>query len=502
MQRLPPKAQAYVILIWGLGLLAALGTRLFGGDAPRCEPWEVGLLILLGALAGRTKLRLTPRSVPEDIGSLTLSFALIFATLLHCGPAAAMLVGVLTTLSSCVFPKRQPAHQILFNLAMNACGTFCVGLIFVTLNGGTQALFELRTFGAVMAASLVFFLVNTLTVAGAIALSSGRSVPRVWTKTFLWTAPSYFASAVAGLLAIVVFGPHIAFVILCVTPVAYLTLFAYALSRRQAEQEHQHIQELKVYQAQLATALEREHTVAEALQRSLLSTSPADTLPGLSVATQYEPAWDGALIGGDFYDALALAGGKVALVVGDVTGKGLAAATQTAEVKYALRAFLHEYPDPAQALERLNDFLVRSAPLHDERPHSMVAVAVAVLDAGTGQARFGAAGAEYPLLLRAGGEVESVATGGVPLGAFAGATYEACLMQMERGDTLLMTTDGITEARSGRQFFGAEGLERSARQALSCGSEEQMGRAIIAEAKEFTGGALHDDVCLLLARRR
>ena len=63
-------------------------------------------------------------------------------------------------------------------------------------------------------------------------------------------------------------------------------------------------------------------------------------------------------------------------------------------MKYALRAFLHDHPDPAQALERLNDFLVQHAPAHDDRPHSMVSVAVAVLDTADGRAQFGAAGAE------------------------------------------------------------------------------------------------------------
>ena len=61
-------------------------------------------------------------------------------------------------------------------------------------------------------------------------------------------------------------------------------------------------------------------------------------------------------------------------------------------------------------------------------------------------------------------------------------------------------TDGLTEARSGREFFGYEGLTRAAQRAQAAGAD-RIGQAIIADAKRFTGGALHDDVCLLLVRR-
>lgn len=501
MQRLPPKARAYVITIWLLGLLAALGSSRFPAIGTQSASWEIALMALLGILAGRVKVRLTPRTVAEDIGSLSLSFALIFATLLRCGPAAAMLVGALSTLSSCLFPKRQPPHQVLFNLSMNVIGTFLVGWVFLGVNGGTLTLFAFHSFAAVMTSSLVFFLVNTGTVAVAIALSTGKDLGRLWTKTFLWTAPSYLAGAVAGMLAILLLGAHIAFVILCVTPVAYLIYFSYALSRRQSEEEHRRIQELQAHEAQLATALEREHLIAETLQRSLLSTGPGDALPGLSVATQYEPAWTGALIGGDFYDTMPLPDGRIALVVGDVTGKGLTAATHTAEVKYALRAFLHEHPTPGEALGLLNNFLAGAPTDRAEPTQSLVSVALAVLDTRTGQAVAGCAGAEPPLVLRASGEVEPVPVSGMPLGAVGDAAYETVPFRLEPGDRLLLATDGITEARVGWRFFGYDGLIRSAQFSRACDTEESMGRAIIADARRFTGGVLQDDVCLLLARR-
>ncbi|MES2461738.1 MAG: GAF domain-containing protein, partial [Armatimonadota bacterium] len=96
--------------------------------------------------------------------------------------------------------------------------------------------------------------------------------------------------------------------------------------------------------------------IAETLQRSLLVTPDIGSLPGLEIGAEYQAAWDEALIGGDFYDVFRVDSRRNALVLGDATGKGLAAASHIAEVKYALRAFLREYPGggPAAALSRLN----------------------------------------------------------------------------------------------------------------------------------------------------
>ncbi len=98
------------------------------------------------------------------------------------------------------------------------------------------------------------------------------------------------------------------------------------------------ITERKVAQATLQTAYDREHRIAEVLQRSMLRSVPEGAFAGLSIATFYEAALAEAQIGGDFFDVFPIDGGKVVLLVGDVSGKGLAAAASTAEIKYALRA--------------------------------------------------------------------------------------------------------------------------------------------------------------------
>jgi serine phosphatase RsbU (regulator of sigma subunit) len=139
----------------------------------------------------------------------------------------------------------------------------------------------------------------------------------------------------------------------------------------------------------------------------------------------YESASDEAQIGGDFYDAFALPDGRAVLVVGDVSGKGLSAATRTAEVKFALRALLHEDPAPERALQRVNRFLCsqkRDRPSPDEDAEDrFVALTLALIDPQTGQIHLASAGAEPPLVLRGedGAAHEVSEARGIPLGICA-----------------------------------------------------------------------------------
>ena len=266
------------------------------------------------------------------------------------------------------------------------------------------------------------------------------------------------------------------------------------------------IAEQKRAQATLAAALQKERTIAQTLQKSLLFDPPANAFPGLVLGTLYESAWDEAQIGGDFYDAFALEENKVALVVGDVTGKGLKAAAYTAEVKFTLRAFLREHSDPCRALERLNNFLVDAArldaPIQQPRD-AMVALALVVVDTISGACAFACAGSEPPLVLRANGDAHEIGARGLVLGANPKSEYEGETLTLDANDMVIMLTDGITEARRGRQFFDYDGMTQSAQAAQQGGVTElgEIGQRILGDAKAFAGGKLSDDACLLLIRR-
>lgn len=260
------------------------------------------------------------------------------------------------------------------------------------------------------------------------------------------------------------------------------------------------ITERRQLMVDLQKALEADHRIAESLQRSLLLKPARNQFPGLEVEPNYKAALDEAQLGGDFFDAFALQGGKVALVVGDVSGKGLIAATRTAEIKFTLRAYLREDANPALALSRLNAFLCSSQELDTRPALNFVCLMLAVVDPSARTAIFTGAGMEPPLIIRSSGETEEVSLSGVPLSIDPDSQYTAIEHRFSQGDIILMVTDGITEARSDRGLFGYKRLIGLMKQLYSLDSLEQIGQIVFEQAHTYAGGRLQDDACLLLTR--
>lgn len=249
--------------------------------------------------------------------------------------------------------------------------------------------------------------------------------------------------------------------------------------------------------------LERERRIADILQRPLTLEIAEDAFPGLSVATLYAAASDEAQVGGDFFDAFALPGGYVALAVADESGKGLSAAVRTMQVKDVLRAFAREHPQsPAAIMQHLNTFVCDTESFDGRSDETFTCLILAVLHPATGEGAIVSAGCEPPLVLRAGGEVTVLNAGNLALGIERLARYSAAPLCLRPGDTLLMVTDGIPEARRDGEFLGQEGMVDLARQALAAPTLRAMGQSILAGARAFARGSLRDDACLLLARRR
>jgi PAS domain S-box-containing protein len=269
----------------------------------------------------------------------------------------------------------------------------------------------------------------------------------------------------------------------------------------------------------LHVALERERRISGALQQILTEKVVENAFPGFQVAACYEPALKEAQVGGDFYDAFALSSGngqndcRIVLAVGDVTGKGLHAAVLARRVKDVLRAFAHEDPAPERVLMRLNNYLcdpVSNSGCYNNLAGevTILSLALAVLNPGTGEVTLSSAGAEPPVILRSTGDVEVMKAGGLLLGVQQEAHYTIDHLRLLPGDTLLITTDGITEARrrdNDRReepgLLGYEGMLTMAQKHRGLPSLREMSQAILEEARNFSGG-FHDDVCLLVARRR
>ena len=266
---------------------------------------------------------------------------------------------------------------------------------------------------------------------------------------------------------------------------------------------HYGLTERKQAQDALQAAFERERNIAEALQRPLTLEIAEDAFPGLAVATLYEAAMEEAQVGGDFFDIFLLPQGQVALAVADASGKGLAAAARTMQVKEVLRAFAREYPhSPDSIVARLNDYVCDMRRFNEPESPGFVCLALAILDPRTGDTIALSAGCEPPLVLRARGTVEVIETTGVPLGIEPRTLYVPTPVRLAPGDVILMATDGVTEARRGKEFLGYEGMVALAEKGLGASSMREMAKAIVDGARAFSGGSFRDDVCLLLAQRR
>ncbi len=190
-----------------------------------------------------------------------------------------------------------------------------------------------------------------------------------------------------------------------------------------------------------ATSYERERTTAEQLQRSLLP----ERLPALEsgeARVRYLPGGVGMEVGGDWYDVLALPGGRVGLVIGDVVGRGTAAAVVMGQLRSGLRAYALEGGRPDEVVGRLN------ALEHTLGTPSLATLVYAIYEPARGLLSYTAAGHPAPLLRRASGQVEALpARQGLPLGVQADLLWETASVALEPGDTVVLYTDGLVERR-------------------------------------------------------
>lgn len=241
---------------------------------------------------------------------------------------------------------------------------------------------------------------------------------------------------------------------------------------------------------------ERERRIAETFQRSLLP-EVRDHYGSFEIGRQYAAALDEARVGGDFYDVFELRSGKIAFVIGDVSGKGLDAAVHTATAKYLVRAFAFEEDDPSKVLSRANDALCFYVPVS-----MFVTMFLAVLDTEAGIVYYSNAGHELPLLWSsAASRFRSLACTGRALGFLANCDYLTEEATLHPGDVLIMYTDGVTEARRDGKFFDAAGV-REAAEPLIGSSASQLAEGIENEVRRFAGGRLRDDIALLVVKRQ
>jgi sigma-B regulation protein RsbU (phosphoserine phosphatase) len=240
--------------------------------------------------------------------------------------------------------------------------------------------------------------------------------------------------------------------------------------------------------------LQDDLNTAREIQRQLLPHG-ARGIPGLDLAAAYVPARE---LGGDFYDFLPYGQGKLAMALGDVSGKGTAAALYGSLAIGTLRELVvGSTCNPASMLGMLN------RRMHGARLDArFIAMLFAVYDAPAHRLTLSNAGGPYPLLVRDGG-IQEIRVEGVPLGLFLDSEYEETTIDLEAGDVVLFASDGILESENAREEeFGSKRLHALLADAGPEISANELSEKIIAATDDHSGpgASPHDDRTLLVLR--
>ncbi|MGI5122375.1 SpoIIE family protein phosphatase [Marinactinospora thermotolerans] len=236
-------------------------------------------------------------------------------------------------------------------------------------------------------------------------------------------------------------------------------------------------------------AAERNRLALQLQQAIMPPAPPPMDVSGLRVAVRYRPAEKEHLVGGDWYDAVALPTGQVLLAVGDVAGHGIEAATGMVVLRNALRGLAATGAGPAQLLGWLN-----TVAFHLTEQVTATAVC-GVYDPPTGVLRWSRAGHLPPVLLREESAEPLPLPGGILLGAVPDASYDEEELELRPGDTLLMYTDGLIERRDRSLQHSLDRLLTLARRPVEGGLEEQLDHLLT-----HGNADTDDDTCLIGVR--
>jgi serine phosphatase RsbU (regulator of sigma subunit)/PAS domain-containing protein len=240
-----------------------------------------------------------------------------------------------------------------------------------------------------------------------------------------------------------------------------------------------------------ARLFEQNLLIAQTLQRSLLP--PAlPQIPGVDISARYVPAGHGVDVGGDFYDAFAVGRRTWAVALGDVTGKGVEAATVTSLARHSIRTAAMTTHRPSEILGILNQAL-----LEDPTVERFCTAVVAMIEPKFGRVRvtISCAGHPHPYIVRSGGTVEEVDIAGTLLGFMPNVPLTDAHVELQFGDKLVLYTDGVTDVRgraTGEQEF-LRLLDQSAKRGTQA-TTDFITRAVI----DQQGGQPSDDIAIVV----
>ena len=242
-----------------------------------------------------------------------------------------------------------------------------------------------------------------------------------------------------------------------------------------------------------ARLYQQQKQFADTMQRSLLPRS-RPVVAGLEVGEVYEPS-SRVDVGGDVYDFLALDDGRLAVVLGDVTGHGVDATADMAMAKFVFRSLAREHPEPSEFLASANDVICSEI-----GSGKFISMSYVVVDAARGTVAAASAGHPSPRVVLPDGSTRPLEVHGLVLGIDSGQEYAESRVDLPAGASLVLYTDGVIEARRDGELYGNERLDAllAARHELPA---RRLAAAVAEDAREFAGGDLSDDLAVVVIRR-
>jgi serine phosphatase RsbU (regulator of sigma subunit) len=242
-----------------------------------------------------------------------------------------------------------------------------------------------------------------------------------------------------------------------------------------------------------ARLYQQQKDFSDTMQRSLLPRArPA--VPGLEIGDVYESSAR-VDVGGDVYDFMELDDGRLAVVLGDVTGHGIDAAADMAMAKFTFRALAREHPAPGDFLAHANDVVAGEIALG-----KFITMAYVAVDPSRDEVVCAGAGHPSPRFVAADGTVTELPVGGLALGIVPQQTYDEVREPFAPGSLVCLYTDGVVEARQGRELFGFDRLDETLARGRQLPAQE-LAYAVLAACREWAGGELTDDVAIVVIKR-